>query len=90
MEAEARAVLSSVTEKGPAVSEPEEDIGTAVHRRFAGLGGVEFRIPRRGDANAELKDGLETAIHRLFAPHGGVDLELPSRNSHRKMPSFDE
>jgi plasmid stability protein len=46
MEAEARAALSRVVEESP-LSAPEEDLGSAIHKRFAALGGVELDIPPR-------------------------------------------
>ncbi|MGH9605166.1 MAG: FitA-like ribbon-helix-helix domain-containing protein [Terracidiphilus sp.] len=46
MEAEARAALSEqVADSTPA--DPREGLGTAIHRRFAALGGVDFKIPPR-------------------------------------------
>jgi plasmid stability protein len=51
MEAEARAVLSTLT-KEPQGS--EEDLGTAIHRLFAPLGGVELQIPPRRKSHREL------------------------------------
>jgi hypothetical protein len=82
--------------------EPEEDLGTATHKRFAAFGGVELDIPPRQASsssmvgemenvpeNVELKDGLGTAIHNLFAPLGGVELVIPPRRkSHRSIPTF--
>lgn len=47
MEAEAREVLMEYVEKSPANVAPEEDLGTAIHKRFAALGGVELDIPLR-------------------------------------------
>ena len=49
MEAEAREVLSELTQptfKGLEVDK-EEDFGTAIHKLFAPLGGVELQIPPR-------------------------------------------
>jgi plasmid stability protein len=49
MEAEAREVLTELmhpTFKGVEIDE-EEDFGTAIHKLFAPLGGVELEIPRR-------------------------------------------
>jgi len=104
MEAEARATLSDVLEESPTedanavkASRDQVDIGTAIHRRFAALGGVDLKIPPRtfsthtGDASelAQLDKGLGTAIHELFAPLGGVELPIPPRGkSHRKIPTF--
>ena len=46
MEAEARELLArSVEDEIP--SAPEEDLGTAIRKRFAALGGVELKIPPR-------------------------------------------
>ena len=46
MEAEARELLTkSVEEEIP--SALEEDLGTAIRKRFAALGGVELKIPPR-------------------------------------------
>ncbi len=46
MEAEARVLLrQSLHESQKAPS--EVDIGTAIHRRFAALGGVDLKIPPR-------------------------------------------
>jgi plasmid stability protein len=54
MEAEARALLSKSAEESPTdealavkVRRDEVDIGTAIHRRFAALGGVDLKIPPR-------------------------------------------
>jgi antitoxin FitA len=47
MEAEARAVLERLGDDGPANRFPEEDLGSAIHRLFAPLGGVELKIPPR-------------------------------------------
>ena len=47
MEAEAREVLSGTVMKDSVESEPEEGLGTAIHKRFAALGGVELNIPPR-------------------------------------------
>ena len=49
MEAEAREVLSELMQ--PSIkgieAEKEEDLGTAIHKRFAAFGGVELEIPPR-------------------------------------------
>jgi plasmid stability protein len=49
MEAEAREILSGLVKNGQSSHTPdeEEDLGTAIHRRFAALGGVELQIPPR-------------------------------------------
>jgi plasmid stability protein len=102
MEAELREMVSELVEGEATPIEPEEDLGTAIRKRFAAFGGVELEIPPRrassspmaGEVenvpeNAELKDGLGTAIHNLFAPLGGVELVIPPRRkSHRPIPTF--
>jgi len=101
MEAEVREVLSDLVTDNP--TEPRQGLGTAIHERFAALGGVELDLPPRqfssrpvneqaqhSPANAELREGLGTAIHKLFAPLGGVELEVPPRRkSHRPIPTFE-
>jgi plasmid stability protein len=47
MEAEARVVLSELTVSSPASNDLEEDLGTAIRKRFAAFGGVELDIPPR-------------------------------------------
>ena len=47
MEAELREMASGLVEIGPFALLPEEDLGSAIHRRFAALGGVELEIPPR-------------------------------------------
>jgi plasmid stability protein len=47
MEAEARAFLSTLVEESTPSAASEEDLGTAIHKRFAALGGVELDIPPR-------------------------------------------
>jgi len=47
MEAEARALLSEIAEKGQTTPALEEDLGTAIHKRFAAIGGVNLKIPPR-------------------------------------------
>jgi len=47
MEAEARAFLTAGLENAMVVEIPEEDLGTAIQKRFAELGGVELKIPPR-------------------------------------------
>jgi plasmid stability protein len=102
MEAELRELVSGFVESGSASIEPEEDLGTAIRKRFAAFGGVELDIPPRQSSsrqkaeivenvpeNVELKNGLGTAIHNLFAPLGGVELVIPPRRkSHRMIPTF--
>jgi len=107
MEAEAREVLSELpephSETASARVEPEEDLGTAIRKRFAVFEGVELQIPprqssRRPVAGMEknspekrpLKEGLGTAIHNLFAPLGGIEHQIPQRRkSHRQIPTFE-
>ena len=102
MEAEARAFLTEAVEHGGATV-AEEDLGAAIHKRFAALGGVDLEIPtsqfsvhtekgRDEDVSkgATQKVGLGTAIHKLFAPLGGVELQIPTRRkSHRPTPTFE-
>ena len=47
MEAEAREALVEFVASSPASLEPEEDLGTAIRKRFAAFGGVELQIPPR-------------------------------------------
>jgi plasmid stability protein len=47
MEAELREILSAAVEEAPVATEPEEGLGTAIHKLFAPLGGVELQIPPR-------------------------------------------
>jgi plasmid stability protein len=47
MEAEARELLSGSIQNSSNAIEPEEDLGTAIHKRFAALGGVDLEIPPR-------------------------------------------
>ena len=47
MEAEAREVLSESVVSSNASVETEEDLGTAIRRRFAAFGGVELQLPPR-------------------------------------------
>jgi plasmid stability protein len=47
MEAEAREALTESVVSNPKTIEPEEDLGTAIRKRFAALGGVELQIPPR-------------------------------------------
>jgi plasmid stability protein len=103
MEAEVRALLSELAKKGQGTAPPAEGLGTAIHRRFAAIGGVDLPIPPRqfsnrpasGRAedhskNEKQDEGLGTAIHKLFAPLGGVELQIPTRRkSHRPIPTFD-
>lgn len=102
MEAEAREMLSGLVSDNSAA--PGKGLGTAIHERFAALGGVELELPARqfsspsanartedSPDNAEPREGLGTAIHKLFAPLGGAELQIPQRSkSHRPIPTFDE
>jgi plasmid stability protein len=102
MEAEAREMLSRLTEGGPVTASPEEDLGTAIYKRVAALG-VELDTPPRNSpgppvtgikqspaGHVALNKGLGTAIHDLFAPLGGVELQIPPRRkSHRPIPTFE-
>lgn len=53
MEAEARETLQKSLDEAPKMA-PEVDIGTAIHRRFAALGGVDLQIPPRTFSNKPL------------------------------------
>ena len=104
MEAEAREALGEVltpsgqTKENPPRKRPSSkrsDLGTAIHGRFAALGGVDLPIPPRGHAQSPSDPSqppaldLGTAIHDLFAPLGGVELPIPPRRkSHRQIPTF--
>jgi plasmid stability protein len=47
MEAEARAILTAAVEDDPEEAVHRKGLGTAIHKRFAPLGGVELEIPPR-------------------------------------------
>jgi plasmid stability protein len=47
MEAEAREVLTGLVQDQPDPGALREDLGTAIHNRFAALGGVDLEIPPR-------------------------------------------
>jgi plasmid stability protein len=47
MEAEARAILTAAVEDGLDKPVPREGLGTAIHKLFAPMGGVELKIPPR-------------------------------------------
>ena len=100
MEAEVRELLSRLAAIEPPL--PTQGLGTAIHNRFAALGGVELEIPPRqfssrqgketvqSNARPPLEEDFGTAIHKLFAPLGGVELEIPPRRkSHRPIPTFE-
>jgi plasmid stability protein len=56
MEAEARDVISKTlgnSSKGPAIGQ-EEDLGTAIRKLFAPLGGVELQIPPRRKSHRQI------------------------------------
>ncbi len=57
MEAEAREVLSELMLTGIISAkdvEIDEDLGTAIHKRFAALGGVELDLPPRNFSSRPL------------------------------------
>jgi len=47
MEAEAREVLAEVVQDLPKKRQRRGGLGTAIHKRFAALGGVDLEIPPR-------------------------------------------
>jgi plasmid stability protein len=51
MEAEAREVLTEFVEVVSTSGTQEEDLGSAIHKRFAALGGVELEVPSRQFSN---------------------------------------
>ena len=53
MEAEAREVLTENVQN-PSARKRKEGLGTAIHRRFAALGGVDLEIPPRQFSNRPL------------------------------------
>ncbi len=96
MEAEARLLLHRSLHESPQAA-PEIDIGTAIHKRFAAIGGVDLQIPPRRFSSSlsdgiqipQMDRGLGTAIHELFAPLGGANVPIPPRRkSHRPIPDF--
>jgi plasmid stability protein len=103
MEAEVRDCLSGLVVQESVPSASRGSLGTAIHKRFAALGGVDLEIPPRqfsshpanGGAENSFeskapKEGLGTAIHNLFATLGGVELQIPTRRkSHRPIPTFE-
>jgi plasmid stability protein len=57
MEAEARAALTLVAEKVPdasAISQLDGGLGTAIHKLFAPLGGVELLLPPRHKSHRKI------------------------------------
>jgi plasmid stability protein len=53
MEAEAREMLATLVKDEP-LPQKEEDLGTAIHRLFSPLGGVELQIPPRRKSHRQL------------------------------------
>jgi plasmid stability protein len=47
MEAEVRHILSGLGDQPQAKPDEDGDIGTAIHNRFAAVGGVDLKIPAR-------------------------------------------
>jgi len=47
MEAEARAIIAALVEDTLRTPAPEDDLGTAIRKLFAPLGGAELKIPPR-------------------------------------------
>jgi antitoxin FitA len=47
MEAEARELLTAGIDAGTPEARKEENVATAIHRRFAAVGGVDLEIPPR-------------------------------------------
>lgn len=56
MEAEAREALSELVMRNPAPAIPEDDLGTAIRKRFAAFGGVEAEIPPRQPSSRPIPD----------------------------------
>jgi plasmid stability protein len=54
MEDEARNILREALAQGEG---PSEDLASAIHRRFAGLGGIELELPRREPIRRPPKPG---------------------------------
>ena len=54
MEAEARAILTSSAREKTGVPPPQASLGTAIHNRFAPLGGVELKIPARRKSHRQI------------------------------------
>jgi plasmid stability protein len=56
MEAEARDILSRLLENSSEAAhvKPEEDLGTAIRKLFAPLGGVELNIPPRRKSHRQI------------------------------------
>ena len=56
MEAEVRASLAAAVGSGQVSVREEEDLGTALRRRFEGIGGVDLEIPPREFSTRPLPD----------------------------------
>jgi plasmid stability protein len=54
MEAELRAILTAYVEDTPNAPVPEENLGKAIHKLFAPLGGVELKIPPRRKSHRKI------------------------------------
>ncbi len=54
MEAEVRAILTATVEDNSRKVVPEEDLGAAIHKLFAPLGGVEPEIPTRHKSTRQI------------------------------------
>ena len=54
MEAEVRASLAASVEDARTLEPTEEDLGTALHRRFMALGEAEFVLPSRDSSDRPL------------------------------------
>ena len=54
MEAEVRAILTATVEDNSRKVVPEEDLGAAIHKPFAPLGGVEPEIPTRHKSTRQI------------------------------------
>jgi plasmid stability protein len=70
MEAEARAFLSMLVEEPPQSASQEEDLGTAIHKRFAALGGVELDIPPREFSTNPLAESAHNSTEKMALPAG--------------------
>ena len=68
MEAEAREVLTGqLADNSPT---PGEDLGTAIHKRFAALGGVDLDIPPRQFSTRPLPDFGQNAAEEVLQSEG--------------------
>ena len=68
MEAEAREMLSGELTDGP--PEAREDLGSAIHTRFAALGGVDPEIPERQFSSRPLPDFGQDADQEALQSDG--------------------